>query len=460
MRNEYLSAQLKDFVDEKYKKARFMNSEKIIKEAKLRNSKKQNAFLFLYRIRAMSLSIAFVLAIYIVISYLSSSNGLMGACMHTACLSDSGNYSSGWNNCIDISDRKSAQNNPRINTNQQFDFEVITAGEWNDNLNWSFFQQLISEQPSFKQYLLGWGLTPTSRIAVTVTCDGKPVEAAKIRLIDSKNNTIWTSVTNNNGIAYLFYNLYDNSQNPPFKLQVISGIATKTLRLSYGQDEVSVEVSKAIRLPKSLDLMFAIDTTSSMYDELSYIKSQIEDVVSRISEQNIDLRLSYIFYRDEGDEYVVRSYPFVNGKEQINAANAFLKLQQAAGGGNEYPDAVDKALEEAVYNLNWSDTSTAKLLFLIHDSPAYNNEATKQKLHKLIQDISAKGIRIIPVSTNGISLDTEFLMRSLAITSGGTYVFFTDSSENIPSKLKPTIGEFEAEQLNDLMVRIINTYLK
>lgn len=458
MYDEYLSAQLKNYIDRQYKKANLMDSENIIQEAKLRKKKRYNTF---HRIKAMSFSVISVLVLYIVFIHFCSSNGLIGPCLHIACPPDS-NASYPSNTAVNINDNKNTnitQINPKISPGLQPAPGIVTAGQWNDNLNWPFFQQLINKQVH-RQYLSNWGLNPTSRIAAVVTCGGKPVEAATIHLLDSNNNIIWTSITNNSGTAYLFYNLFNNNQHAPCKLQIISGSTAKTISLFPGQDEVSVEIESAYEYPKSLDLMFVISTTGSMNDELTYLQAQLGDVVARVANKHdITLRLSYIFYRDEGEEYVVRSYPFVSGPDQINAANNFLKQQQVAGYG-DYPEAVDKALEEAVYNQEWSETSTAKLLFLIHDAPAHRNEQTIQKFHKLIQDVSSKGIRIIPVASSGVFTNIELLMRALAITSGGTYVFSTDSPVSTPSNWQPTIGEFEVEQLNDQMVRIIANYLK
>jgi len=73
---------------------------------------------------------------------------------------------------------------------------------------------------------------------------------------------------------------------------------------------------------------------------------------------------------------------------------------------------------------------------------------------------SANGIRIIPVASSGIDKNTEFLLRAMAVTSGGTYTFLTDHSGVGESHLEPTIGSYEVEYLNDLMVRLINGYVE
>ena len=46
----------------------------------------------------------------------------------------------------------------------------------------------------------------------------------------------------------------------------------------------------------------------------------------------------------------------------------------------------------------------------------------------------------------------------MAITTNGTYVFITDDSGIGESHLQASVGDYQVELLNDLMVRLINKY--
>ena len=60
-----------------------------------------------------------------------------------------------------------------------------------------------------------------------------------------------------------------------------------------------------------LDLMFMIDTTGSMGDELEYLKIELGDVIKRVAkETGVEINTSVNFYRDSEDEYVVRDFEF------------------------------------------------------------------------------------------------------------------------------------------------------
>jgi len=71
----------------------------------------------------------------------------------------------------------------------------------------------------------------------------------------------------------------------------------------------------------ALDLAFIIDTTGSMADELSYIQSELDNIVGGIATQfpGIAQRWALVAYRDLGDEYVVRSFDFQEGYQYHRA---------------------------------------------------------------------------------------------------------------------------------------------
>ena len=78
---------------------------------------------------------------------------------------------------------------------------------------------------------------------------------------------------------------------------------------------------------------------------------------------------------------------------------------------------------------------------------------------KTVKALAAEGVRLIPVASSGVNTETEFLLRSWAVMTGGTYTFLTDHSGVGNSHLEPTVGEYEVEKLNDLMVRLLMEYL-
>ena len=162
-------------------------------------------------------------------------------------------------------------------------------------------------------------------------------------------------------------------------------------------------------------------------------------------------KLSINFYRDDGDDYTTKRYPFSSDIEEINKK---LNSEYATGGG-DLPEAVAEILDETVNDGGWSDESV-KLMFMIFDAPPHDDKA--DKLESAVKKAAERGIRIIPVVSSNSDRNTELFGRSAAIMTGGTYVFLTDDSGIGYSHLEPIIGEHKVEKLYDIIVRIINEY--
>lgn len=341
---------------------------------------------------------------------------------------------------------------------------LLTAGEWKDNDNWAFFSSLAANNqlklPSFE-------MNPIKRIKISVIGeDNNPVKNANIKLNSNTGEVIWEAVSDYNGIAYVFYNVFNEGLVPSSIDIIKNGKSASQDLIEVAADEqqspneqikhleyqdVTVTLADSIN-NKSLDLMFVFDTTGSMGDELTYLQVEFDDIAKRVADQNT--RFSVNFYRDKGDLYVVNSNEFTS-----NLDTALRQLmEEYADGGGDYPEAVDQALNDAVFNHSWNADSV-KLLFLILDAPPHsNNSQINQNLNKTITEAAKQGIRIIPIASSGVDLETETFLRCSAILTGGTYTFLTDHSGIGGSHLEPTIGDYQVENLNDCIVRIINSY--
>ncbi|MEM6845533.1 MAG: VWA domain-containing protein [Bacteroidota bacterium] len=325
----------------------------------------------------------------------------------------------------------------------------ITAGEWSDLVNWDFWLG-VEQNEDWKRSQDSWELFTKHRYQVQVQDrNGLPVVDATATLHDTQGAILWQGHTDASGVAELW------SIEPAASAQVTyRGQSAEVSELvHFGQGVTTFSLPTVRSCPDQIDVLFAVDATGSMGDELEYLKSELSDVISRI-EPTARVRLSTVFYRDEGDEYVTRSFRFTDNVSQM-IENI---RQQSADGGGDYPEAVHSALEESIQQMNWSSQATARLLFLLLDAPPHENPEVKEQLQTLIPAAAKKGIRIIPISASGIDKPTEFLLRTMAILTQGTYVFITDHSGIGNDHLEPTIGEYEVELLNDLLVRLINEY--
>lgn len=332
----------------------------------------------------------------------------------------------------------------------------ITAGEWNDLNNWSFWESL-NENSEFSEMSTYWSYNLRDRISVNIKSDSENVIDVPVSLLNSENEIIWTSRTNNKGNAAL-WPLLKNSKNSDSKnLKVRVGNETFENIQKYNQSKNNnLSLKNYIkRSPeKIIDVAFMVDATGSMGDEIDYLKEELSDVISKVKDQNQNAKINMgaVFYRDKNEEYVTKVSDF---SSNINTTVSFIKEQSAAGGG-DFPEAVETALDKSINTLQWSGNATSRILFLVLDAPPHYEEQIVSQIHNLVETASKKGIKIIPITASGIDKETEFLMRYMAIATNGTYVFITNDSGIGNDHLVASVGDYQVEYLNKLMERLIN----
>ncbi|HBL85495.1 MAG: hypothetical protein A2Y17_06260 [Clostridiales bacterium GWF2_38_85] len=345
-------------------------------------------------------------------------------------------------------------------------------GEWNDNKNWvsscslkslSALSSSIDSSGSSTVIKLPtdgvFGMTLTDRIKISVISNGIPVNRATVIGYNEKDCAVYKAVSDNNGRAYLFNNVFDKSADNKIKyIEVSKNDVTETI--NAGADIIDVDLSgTAVEADeKILDLMFIINTKSSMKDEFETIKNSISDIIQNIRSQNpgIKVRLSINFYRDKSELYLTRPFKFF---ENTDIAINIMKSQSCLGSG-DYEEALDYALVNAVYEHSWSDNAYAKLLFVMNDSPPRQTVEANARIIDAVKTATEQGIRIIPVTSSGTDTVTEFLARSLATATGGTYTFFYKNAGDIKYDVKNTVGNFKLYEFTEGITKIINEYLQ
>lgn len=125
---------------------------------------------------------------------------------------------------------------------------------------------------------------------------------------------------------------------------------------------------------KKIDLVFVIDTTGSMGDDINYVKRDVNQIVGDIVEQGQDYRLAVIDYRDfperTGDDYVYNiQLDFTSDDEGFLSVVDGLNVD----GGGDTPEAVYSALIDGVSSLSWR-SGAGKAVILMGDAPALDPE--------------------------------------------------------------------------------------
>ena len=336
---------------------------------------------------------------------------------------------------------------------------LLTAGELNDFTKWTLWADIAKN--ILAEHQKTWRILPDERYTAQLTNpDGMPIVDALVFLRDRQGNTIWQARTDNTGRAELWARMIDdgifNAGKPYSLLYSYQGKTIETKAFPFSERINTAELKVKCSEARNVDIHFIVDATGSMGDEIRYLQVELYDVIEKFKERNphLQLRTGSVFYRDIGDEYVTRKLPL---DSDINKTIEFIKQQSAAGGG-DYPEALDSALIDAIELENWSENALARIAFIVLDAPPHSDPKSVERMHRQIRLAAMKGIRLVPLVCSGADKSTEYLMRSIALATNGTYVFLTDESGIGDPHLKPTTDKYEVEKLNHILLRIITEY--
>lgn len=350
---------------------------------------------------------------------------------------------------------------------------VVTAGEWRDLDNWLFWSNLMTASQSdqtgtnYAEYSEYWGLYTNNRVAVRVTdANGVPQRDVPVTLnyhesdIDIAPKPLYQGRTDNKGEVNLWIGLTQNQEVKDVSNLglLVNNEPEQAVIITHWGDEVQWnECITSVTPTTNIDIAFIVDATGSMSDEISFLKSDLTDIINKVQDRqsSANIRTAALFYRDEGDEYVTKTNDFTS---HLSQTVDFIKNQYADGGG-DYPEAVHTALEMGMQQLSWREENSIRLAFMLLDAPPHHQDNVIASLQASIPQYAKRGIRIIPVAASGVDKPTEFFLRFTALATDATYVFLTNHSGVGGDHIEATVGEYNVELLNDLIVRLINQYL-
>ena len=116
-----------------------------------------------------------------------------------------------------------------------------------------------------------------------------------------------------------------------------------------------------------LDLVFVMDTTGSMRNELADLQASLLGVIRVLHRLAPTLRVGFVAFKDHADEYLTLGFP-LSPMTDDNATRVvrFVGELTAAGGGDD-PEPVDEALAAAV-GMEWRADALGRII-VIGDAP-------------------------------------------------------------------------------------------
>ena len=294
---------------------------------------------------------------------------------------------------------------------------------------------------------------PSGRIVVSVRgANGLPVAGATV-LVTAPSGSETSIVTTADGTARFLPALYGEPPDGSFSFDV-SGVSAEAA--GGGRADLVLDQPGGADGTIALDVLFLLDATGSMGDEIDRLKTSIDSVAARVDalESAPDVRFAMTLYRDEGDAFVTATYDFTDDVAAFRAALADV----VAEGGGDYPEALDEGLAEALAEPTWRDPATSvQLVFLVADAPPQVGRQVQSPYTDSIATAIGRGIKIFPVASSESDDQAEAVFRQLAQATGAPFVFLSYGAGGAATGAGSDIDRTDYEELalDDLVVRLI-----
>jgi hypothetical protein len=216
--------------------------------------------------------------------------------------------------------------------------------------------------------------------------------------------------------------------------------------------------------PVALDVLFLIDTTGSMEDEISQLKSNILQISAQIDAlpARPDVRFAMVTYRDRGDAYVTQVRDFT---PDVRVFQAELEKVRARGGG-DYAESLNEALHRAIWDVSWRESEAVRLVFLVADAPPHLDYEQDFAYDEEMIEAVRRGIKILPIASSGLDDQGEYVYRQLAQFTLGRFVFLTyeeagqaSSGPGTETDHHVASQDYTVDVLDRLIVRLVTEEL-
>ena len=350
---------------------------------------------------------------------------------------------------------------------------VVTAGVVDDNAD--FGEYLAYRQRNAGQPVRERDISERYRLEVTDS-QGRPVHDAEVAVQRAgvAEPVMWAR-TDTAGRVWLHPRAFlAPGVAPNFEAERVLGVAVRKgglqaratlLRgqaqavqvrlgaLANGDAGAATDVGRRPRL----DLVFMVDATGSMGDEIDKLKASMRAMAQQIAQLpgQPDICYGLVAYRDRGDAFLTRTHDFTN---DLGAFQSLLARVHAQGGGDT-PEALNEALHEVVHGLSWR-SDAARMVVLVADAPPHLDYGGPQ-YDVDMQAALAKGIKVFAVGASGLNPVGEYIFRQIAQYTAGRFVFLTyrdaaNPASGAGAQTVHDVKNYSVQTLDRLVVRLVS----
>ncbi len=170
---------------------------------------------------------------------------------------------------------------------------------------------------------------------------------------------------------------------------------------------------------KELDLVFVIDSTSSMCDNIDRVQADMTMYIDALENTKKDYRVAVVDYRDFAERTESeRDYPYKIALDFTEIVGDILDGIRSLdlGYGGDGPETICSALIDGLDQLSWRENA-AKAAILIGDAPALDPEPNTGYTKKnVVNDLRYGSVRILDALVSGSARSHVQLFTIAAIS--------------------------------------------
>ena len=342
----------------------------------------------------------------------------------------------------------------------------LKAGYSDDNKQYGFFIDFLKKfKDRVRNTIEQRNMDVSERLIINVTDKaGKSVPNAKVDIL-AKGKPITSGKTFADGSFLFFPSIYDKALSSyDIKISGIGKEQVKTIKRD-GLRQINFKLELLRQLPAKipLDIVFVLDTTGSMGEEIARLKQTIELINMNLTavSPTPDIRFGMVLYKDRGDSYRTKIVPFTADLNQFQT-----ELNKAsAGGGGDTPEDLEAALNDTLNRMQWREDGI-RLGFMITDAPPKIYQDQKFSYKDAAITAKKNAIKLFSVGTGGLPITGEYPLRQISQLTSAAYIFLTYGEKGEASGGKAgsvshhTGSNFQTDKLEAIIIRLAKAELR
>jgi Mg-chelatase subunit ChlD len=335
----------------------------------------------------------------------------------------------------------------------------VRAGEWDDNANYRDFLGYVGQQARLGIDKMDVG---QRRFLVALDANGKGIPSCAVTVTDAQQRSA-RLVTTASGRALFFpamMGLSGSKYTATSSCLQKGDVAKATFEMADQDGAVPIvfrgkrsDVSKP-----AIDVLFVLDTTGSMSEEIEGVKDTLRAVVGKL-DGKASVRAGVVEYKDRTDDLVTKVYPMTR---DLSALSTSIKGLSASGGGDT-PEDLNSALAVAMRDVAWDDQAVARIAFVIADAPPHLDYENVPKYSESAKKAAQRGVKLFTVSASGMDDMGQAVFRQIAQATGGTNMFVlrggagpqSTGAGDAKSSCGTTHQDYSSGNLDELIVKKI-----